>query len=628
MKRITTNVAASSRESSRHSCYVSYLPKRALVAVCLLLQGFSGGNSLRALFADEGRRHAVTNRDWTYNGGPNGDHYSDLAQIDRSNVVRLKPSWIVDLHEKGGLQSNPIVIGHTLYAYNTEQSVIALNAVTGAQRWIFTPDQPSQQPARGLTYWTNGRSSILFAGTVSYLYALDPKTGKRLSEFGEGGRVDLRRDLSDPGVDYKETFAALTSPGVVYKDVIIVGFREPETEPALRGDIRAFDVHTGAVRWTFHTIPHPGEAGYQTWMKDSWKTSGAANNWAGMALDLKRGIVYVPTGSAVNDFYGADRLGDNLFADSLLALNARTGKRLWDFQAVHHDIWDRDFPSQPVLVTVHSQGRLVDAVAQTSKQGFVFVFDRVTGKPLFPIEERSFPASIVPGEEAAHTQPIPLAPAPFARQRLTSDMLSTRTPEVHQWAVEQFKTFVSNGPFVPFSVDKQTVVFPGFDGGAEWGGPAVDPRTGVIYINANDVPWTGALTKGVATSSAGATIYQTQCSVCHGVERAGSPPEFPSLVKITERLSDAAVLAIVHAGRGRMPGFPSINGVADAELLGYLKDPTADGHPGLMNALGASESEVSGAKVYQENCALCHGEDLLGASSNYPGPNRYSRPTE
>ena len=311
----------------------------------------------------------------------------------------------------------------------------------------------------------------ILVGVMNFLYALDATTGKPIATFGKAGRIDLRGDL---GRNPEKQSVALTSPGIVYKDVIIVGGRNPETLPAAPGDIRAYDVRSGKLRWSFHTIPHPGEFGYETWPKDAWKYSGAANNWAGMAVDPKRGIVYVPTGSAAFDFYGANRVGDDLFANCLIALNAETGERIWHFQGVKHDLWDRDFPSPPTLVTVNRDGKEVDAVAQTTKQGFVYVFDRVSGKPLFPIEYRKYPPSTVPGEVAASEQPLPTKPAPFARQFLSEDMLTTRTPEAHQWALENFRKFRSEGQFVPFSVGKDTVIFPGFDGGAEWGGSAVD----------------------------------------------------------------------------------------------------------------------------------------------------------
>lgn len=523
--------------------------------------------------AVRGAEHSA--RDWpVYNGGVNGDHFSPLTQINRSNVHRLEIAWTFDTHERGGLQANPLVVGGILYGYTPTQKVIALDAATGKLIWTFDPGTPGTQPTRGFSYWTDGKTGILFAGALTNLYALNPATGKPILSFGDKGKIDLRRGLTDG--DYSGLYLAPTTPGVIFKDMIIVGFRAPEEEPALHGDIRAFDVHTGALRWTFHTIPHPGEYGYETWPKEAWKTTGAANNWAGMSLDEKRGILYAPTGSAVTDFYGDDRAGDDLFADTLLALDANTGKRIWHFQDVHHDIWDRDFPSPPALVTVHRGGKAVDAVAQTTKQGFVFLFDRADGKPLFPIEERPFPASNVPGEVTSPTQPIPQLPLPYARQLLTADMLTTRTPEVHAWAVEQFKTFRSEGQFVPFSVDRQTVVFPGYDGGAEWGGPAVDPRSGVIYINANDVAWTGGLTANVAGAGVGANLYQSQCSMCHGADRKGSPPAFPSLIDVDKRLSDASITDLIHHGKQRMPSFPGVTGDRLDAILAFLKaDPDA-----------------------------------------------------
>ena len=308
---------------------------------------------------------------------------------------------------------------------------------------------------------------------MHYLYCLDAATGKPVPTFGDDGRIDLRRELRG---DFERQSIALTSPGVIYKDLIIVGGRNPETHPAPPGDVRAFDVRTGKLRWTFHTIPHPGEPGYETWPPDAWKTAGAANNWAGMALDAVHGIVYAPTGSAVFDYYGGDRAGDDLYADTLLALDAATGKRIWHFQGVHHDIWDRDFPSPPVLFDLIRNGKPVNALAQTTKQGYLYVFDRLTGQPLFPIHERAFPPSTVPGEAASPTQPVPDAPEPFARQFLTEDPLTNRTPEAHAWAVKEFRTYRSAGQFVPLGLNQPTVIIPGLDGGAEWADrPSIQP---------------------------------------------------------------------------------------------------------------------------------------------------------
>ena len=466
-------------------------------------------------------------QDWrVYGGNADGTRYSTLQQINRDTVKQLRVAWEFPAGADGALQTNPLIVGRTMFVYTTTEKVAALDAATGKQLWIFDTGVPGNQPNRGFSYWSDGSQNILFAGVMDHLYALNPATGKVIETFGEGGSVDLRKDLGDE--DFARNFAVLTTPGTIYKDMIIVGFRAPETQPAPRGDIRAYDVHTGKLRWSFHTIPHPGEAGYETWPKDAWRVIGAANNWAGMVVDEKRGILFAPTGSAVNDFYGANRTGNNLYADTLLALDANTGKQLWHFQGVHHDIWDRDFPSPPVLVTVKHDGVRVDAVAQTSKQGYVFLFERTTGKPLFPLEEKPFPASDVPGETTSPTQPIPLAPAPYSRQILTADMLTNRTPEAHAWASGQFKTFRSDGQFIPFSVGKQTVVFPGFDGGAEWGGPALDPQRAILYVNANDIA-RDRRTRGKS--------FKRRCRRCDlstpvralpRDDRAGSPPQFPS----------------------------------------------------------------------------------------------------
>jgi quinoprotein glucose dehydrogenase len=553
--------------------------------------------------------------DWrTYNGQVNGDHYSPLTQITPGNVAQLKRVWSFTAGKDGGIQTNPLMVGRMLFTYTPTLEVVALDGATGKRMWKFDSGVVGRQPSRGFTYAGEGKEARLFVYIMNFIYALDPMTGKPITSFGEDGRIDMRKDLDS---DYTQNTVAMTTPGVLFKDLLICGFRAPETNPAPRGDIRAYNTQTGNLTWSFHTIPHPGEDGYKTWPTGAWKTMGAANNWAGMAVDEKRGIVYVPTGSAVSDFYAFDRVGDDLYADTLLALDANTGRKLWYFQDVHHDIWDRDFPSPPALVTVKRAGRMVDAVAQTTKQGFVFLFDRVTGKPLFPIEEREFPASDVPGEVASRTQPIPLAPEPYARQRLTSDMLTNRTPVAHAWAVEQFKSFRTEGLFVPFSVDKQTVVFPGFDGGGEWGGPAIDPRSGVIYINANDLAWTGGLTENKG-GSPGEIIYQTQCAICHGGDHAGNPPAFPSLVDVGQRLTDQQIIGTVHNGKGRMPGFPNVQDTRLDQLLDVLKHPVGAA-PSMASASASGGTDVEGGKLYSKNCAICHGDDRSGAVSNYPG---------
>ena len=506
--------------------------------------------------------------DWrAYGGAPENNHYSRLAQINRTNVKQLAVAWSFDTEEEGGLQTSPIIVKGVLYGITPTQKVFALDAATGKLLWKFDSGIKGTQPNRGLSFWTDGRSCRILVGVLNFLYALDATTGKPIATFGKQGRIDLRENLGREPAGSQSIY--LTSPGIVYKDLIIVGGRNPETLPAPPGNIRAYDVRSGKLRWSFHTIPHPGEFGYDTWPKQAWKTSGAANNWAGMALDSKRGIVYVPTGSAAFDFYGADRAGDDLFANCLIALNAENGKRLWNFQGVRHDIWDRDFPAPPALLMVKRDGKEIEAVAQTTKQGFVYLFDRVSGKPLFPIEYKKYPPSDVPGEVTAAEQPLPARPAPFARQNLSEDLLTNRTPETHQWALEKFRTFRSEGQFVPFTVGKDTVIFPGFDGGAEWGGPAVDPETKIIYVNANEMAWTGALAENTGENSPKG-IYLSQCGVCHGEKMTGSPPAIPTLIGIADRISWKQIATTIKDGKGRMPGFPDLTDDQIYALLEYL----------------------------------------------------------
>ncbi len=589
-------------------------------------------------------------QDWpAYGGGGENNHYSSLAQINRKNVKRLAVAWSFDTEEEGGLQSSPIIVDGVLYGITPTQKIFALDAATGKLLWKFDCGIRGRQPDRGLAYWAEGKDKRILVGVTHFLYALDATTGKPIPSFANKGRIDLRENLGREPVSAQSI--ALTSPPVVYKDFVIVGGRNPETLPAPPGDIRAYDVRTGKLRWSFHTIPRPGEFGYDTWPKDAWKTSGAANNWAGMTLDSQRGILYAPTGSAAFDFYGVDRLGDDLFANCLLALNAQTGERIWHFQGVHHDLWDRDFPSPPAILTVKRDGKAIDAVAQTTKQGFVYLFDRVNGKPLFPIESRKYPPSTVPGEVAATEQPLPLRPLPFARQLLTEDLLTMRTPEAHRWAVDKFKKFRSEGQFVPFSVGKDTVIFPGFDGGAEWGGPAVDPETAIIYINSNEMAWTGALAPNIGENSPRA-IYMSQCSVCHGEKLTGSPPAMPSLIAVDDRLAPAQIAATIKNGKGRMPGFPSltedqlfalINFLSSGEskelassapppvsmkfrFTGYHKFLDAEGYPavatpwGTLNAINLNTGEYVWKIPLGEYPELAAKGQKNTGTENYGGP--------
>lgn len=582
----------------------------------------------------------------TYGGNSEGNRYSPLTQIDRHNVATLREVWRFETGP-GGLQASPLMIGGLLYAITPQQDVVALDAATGKPVWTWDAPEPAEQPVRGLSFWESSGQRRLFTSNGAFLVALDPASGQPIPGFGTNGRIDLRQGL---GRDPATAPAFLTTPGTVFEDLIVVGFRTSESHPAAPGAVRAYDVRTGQIRWTFNLIPRPGEPGHESWPADAWRTAGGANSWPGMVVSRK-GILFVPTGSAVDDFYGGDRPGDNLYASSLVALDVRTGRKLWHFQGVHHDIWDRDFPSPPVLLSVVREGRRIDAVAQTSKQGYVFLFEQESGRPLFPIEERAVVQSDVPGEAGAPTQPHVVKPAPFARHWLTETMLTKRTPEAHAAALTQFRNMRSGGPFLPFTVGKDTIVLPGFDGGAEWGGPAVDP-SGTIYINSNDIAWLGALAATDEQTSAGERIYQEQCSSCHGDKLQGSPPQFPALTNITARMGQPDIIRIVHAGRGRMPGFPHIKGTELDALLGFLRGEQgdkqelsstdtarqsryrftgyrkwldADGYPavappwGTLNAIDLNSGEYRWRVPFGEYPELA-AKNMITGSENYGGP--------
>src|SRR5881296_1803889 len=522
------------------------------------------------------RAQSPTPVEWpVYGGGPESMRYSPLMQINRQNVKHLKVAWTFDASD--GIQSselevNPIVVNGVLYATTVRLTTVALNAATGQLLWRFDPYRGRKVRGeggrtRGVVHWGDGPDQRIFVAVQQFLYALDATTGRPIASFGDGGRVDMRDGLR-PG---EKLMVELGTPGVVYKDLLIIGSRTAESLPTPPGDVRAYDVRTGTLRWTFHTIPRPGEFGYETWPKDAWQYTGAANNWAGMSLDVKRGLVFVPTGSAADDYYGANRVGDDLFANSLLALKAETGERVWHFQFVRHDIWDRDLPAPPNLVTLRRTGRRIDAVAQITKSGHVFVFERETGKPLFPIQYRKYPPSDVEGEVAADSQPLPVVPEPFARQRLTEDMLTDRTPEAHRAVLERFRAVRSGGQFVPASL-QGTIVFPGLDGGAEWGGAAFDPETAVLYVNANEMPWTVALVERAPLLGAvgGGELYTRECAGCHGADMKGSPPAFPSLLGLTDRLTLPEIRAVLSDGGGRMPGFARLGSDALSAVERYL----------------------------------------------------------
>jgi quinoprotein glucose dehydrogenase len=504
--------------------------------------------------------------DWPlYGGSPDNTRYSTLAQITPANVGQLQVAWRYETHDEfpgSEMQSNPIVVDGVLYATTPKLRVIALDAATGRELWSFDPTPGTTRPARYRHRGVTVHEDRVFVTQRNWLWALDKRTGKPIASFGDSGRVDMRRGLGRPA----ETMTVSAStPGVVFEDLYIVGSTVSESLPSSPGDIRAYDVTTGALRWTFHTIPHPGEEGYETWPPDAWKVSGGTNAWAGLTVDRTLGLVYGATGSASFDFYGANRHGDNLFANTVLALDARTGKRVWHFQGVKHDLWDLDFPSPPALVTVTRNGRPVDALAQITKTGHVWVLDRRTGAPLFPVRELAVPASALDGEQASRTQHLPVAPPPFARQTLTEDMLTRRTPAAHAAALKIFREYTARGLFAPPS-RKGTIVFPGYDGGGEWGGPAFDPASGLLYVNSNEMAW---LLKMEPRSDR--SLYQTNCASCHRGDLRGTPGGAPSLVGIGKRRSRDELAQIIRQGQGRMPGFGgTLENGAINDLVSFL----------------------------------------------------------
>ena len=518
---------------------------------------------------------------WPMHGGENNARYSPLKQITARNVARLEVAWTYDSHDafKGSeMQSHAVVVDGVLYATTPTMKVIALDAATGALRWSFDPSGGSGPPGRFRHRGVTVHKDRVFVSYRNFLFALDKRTGQPIRTFGSDGRIDLREHL---GMPVERASVSASTPGAIFEDTIIMGSSVPETLPGTPGHIRAYDVNTGALRWIFHTIPQPGEFAYDTWPPDAYKLIGGANAWAGVTVDTKNAIVFAATGSASFDFYGVNRHGDNLFANCVLALDARTGKRLWHFQGVRHDVWDWDFPAAPTLVTVARSGRSVEAVAQVTKTGYVFVLDRKTGEPLFPIEQRPVPSSSVPGEALATTQPIPMKPPPFTRQGMTEDMITTRTPEAHAAVLNRFRQFGS-GMWAP-PTEGGIVVFPGFDGGAEWGGAAFDPASALLYVNANEMPWIVRLIANNDTS-----LYNVNCATCHREDRRGSPSA-PSLEGIGDRRSRAEIAAIIREGTGRMPAFPDMGGRNIADLVEFLitgrdkgADPTVTSDPSWL----------------------------------------------
>lgn len=560
-------------------------------------------------------------RTWqVYRGNPTSNAYSVLDQINRDNVHRLQVAWTFrsgDAREgsRSTIECNPIIVDGVMYVTSPALKVIALDAVTGERIWTFDPFEGGEASGvnRGVTYWEDSTDRRILTVAGHNLYALDAETGRRIEEFGVNGAVDLRRYL---GRDPQQLYVTLTSPGIIYEDLIIVGSALGEGYDAAPGHIRAYNVRTGVLMWIFHTIPQPGEYGYDTWSADAWQTVGGANAWGGMSLDVERGLVFVATGSPAFDFYGGNRKGQNLFGNSVIALDARTGKRVWHYQTVHHELWDYDLPAPPNLVTVDHGNGPVDAVAQVSKMGYVFLFDRESGEPLFPVEERPVPPSTVEGEEAWPTQPIPVKPPPFARLKFTEEDITDISPEAHAFIFERYKKSRSGSIFTPPSLEG-TIQVPGTHGGAEWSGAAFDPATGILYVNSSELPSVHTLVEvevvageEVALASIGENLFkQNACATCHGLDRKGMEV-YPSLIGVGERLSEDSIGAIIEKGKGQMPPHPRFTEEDLDALVAFLTDSEEIGIKRGPGARGASRADQRYAHT---------GWEKLTDQDGYPG---------
>lgn len=604
-----------------------------------------------------------------YLGDKHSSQYSPLTQINKENVKNLKVAWTYNSgdadHEKNRtqIQCNPLIIDGILYGSSPKLKFFALNAETGKEIWTFDPFDDQEYKAfgmgvnRGLAFWTDGQQKRLLVTAGPFIYAINAETGNLIPDFGANGKVDMHDGL-DRNVD--NLFINSNTPGIIYKDKLILGCRVSESggTGAVPGHIRAFNVHTGEQEWIFHTIPHPGEYGYETWPPGAWQYSGGANAWAGLSVDEERGIVFVPTGSASFDFYGGDRIGENLFANCLLALDANTGDRKWHFQTVHHDIWDRDLPAPPNLVRVNHNGKEIDAVAQITKSSYIFLFDRETGEPLFPITEVPTSPSTLEGESAWPTQPIPVKPPQFSRNRVTEKDLTTRTPEANAYARKIWEQATEGEHFTPLS-ENGTIVFPGLDGGGEWGGAAFEPSSGNLIVNASEMPWVLSLSKsdkiGAKNIPKGKSIYNAFCLSCHGKDLQGGDMfgAVPSLKNLKERIDKNQLTQILQNGKGTMPSFnflpeDQIDAIAaflleapDTEKVkveeqdtwpypyyfnGYTRFQDQEGYPaitppwGTLNAINLNTGEISWKVtlgVYPE--LVANGMEPMGSES-YGGP--------
>lgn len=521
------------------------------------------------------------NSNWdTYLGDNFSSQYSGLTEINTTNVQQLKVAWEyssrdLDSIGKSQIQCNSIIVDGVLYGTSAGLRLFALNAATGRQLWLFDPNTEimlGRNVNRGVAFWQGEENKRIFYTVGPNLYGINAVTGKPIQTFGENGIVSLKEDIEDWA---EKLFVVATSPGIIYEDKLIIGSRVSEGVNAAPGTIRAFNVNSGKLEWTFNTIPRPGEKGYDTWPEDAYTRVGGVNCWAGMSLDEERGIVYIPTGSASFDFYGGNRKGQNLFANCIIALNADSGEYIWHFQTVHHDLWDRDVPAPPNLVSIDQNGKKVDAVAVATKSGYVFVLDRETGEPVFPIEERQVRKSTLVGEESWPTQPFPITIPPFSRQLFSKDEITNISEEAHNYVASKLQSLITGESYIPPSLEG-SILLPGFDGGGGWGGNSFDPTTGIIYINAKEIPGIIRMEERKEETGAkvdlGKYLYQNNCSMCHGTDMKGNPTiDYPGLIGISSKYTREESLQIIKNGKGgRMPGFGHIKESELIAIINYL----------------------------------------------------------
>jgi quinoprotein glucose dehydrogenase len=551
-----------------------------------------------------------------YRGDKGSTGYSALDQINSTNLHLLEVAWIYhtgDAREgnRSTIQCNPIIVNGMMYVTSPQLKLIALDPLKGKEIWQFNPfvNEEATGVNRGVTYWAEDNDRRIFFSAGHYLYALNADDGSLLLNFGDSGKVDLRVGL---GRDPAKLAVWATSPGIIYKDLLIQGTALGEGYDAAPGFVRAYNVRTGKIAWTFNTIPQPGEFGYDTWDKDSYKEAGGTNAWAGMSVDEEKGMVFVPLGSPAFDFYGGNRKGTNLFGNCIVALDAQTGERRWHYQLVHHDLWDYDLPAPPTLVTVNNGQTKTDAVAQVTKMGMVFLFNRLTGEPIFSIEERAVPRSFLPGEATWPTQPFPVKPAPFARQHFSYHDITDISDSAHAFVEQKVKNARMGSIFTPPDTNG-VVQFPGTRGGAEWGGASFDPETGVLYVNANEIPLLIKMKAVSLSDDAGASrgekIYTlNNCTMCHGANRAGTAV-FPSLQQLSKKFSKEQVAALLKTGKGQMPAYPNIKEEDKKALIDFLFDEKQK----------ATHTQTTATNPVQQYRYVHNGWTVLTDKEGYPG---------